>query len=247
MKKYFDIPIEFDRNKVESVVEELSLTTKGYCCFVDSYVLVSARKKENGLLSILENATVNSCDGIYIAMFASRLYNENFEAYNGPEFFAKFIYHPDRQCIIGNTEAVYNKIIDRLKHEGYNCANIMYVNVPFERVEKYDYESIAREINDFNPRYIWVSLGAPKQELFMSRMLPYIDKGMMLGIGAALNYFSGEIRNIPRWAKKTHAIWIYRIFTEPMKQLRRSFFILRHYIELYMAERRKLKKNNRMG
>jgi N-acetylglucosaminyldiphosphoundecaprenol N-acetyl-beta-D-mannosaminyltransferase len=43
----------------------------------------------------------------------------------------------------------------------------------------------------------------------------------LLGVGAALNYFSGEVKDIPSWAKKYHLIWMYRIFTEPKKQLPR--------------------------
>jgi len=242
MKKYFDIPIEFDRDKLQSIIDEKSLTSKGYCCFVDSYVLVSALRKENGVMEVLTNSTVNACDGSYIALFASRLYNEKLKAYNGPEFFSNYIYRPDRHCIIGNTEEVFGKIKLRLKKEGFSSDNILYVNVPFQRVEHFDYEAMAQQINAFAPRYTWISLGAPKQELFMSRMLPYLDKGMMLGVGAALNFFSGEIPNIPAWAKKTNLIWLYRIFTEPSKQFRRSLFILRHYIEIYRVERRRLKK-----
>lgn len=243
MKTYFGVPIEFDRNQFETKVEHASLHSKGYCCFVDSYVLVTARRKENGLIQVLEDALVNACDGSYIAMFASRLYNQNFAAYNGPEFFTKYIYTSDRQCVIGNTPEVFEKVKSRLLSEGYSCDNLLYISMPFEKVENYNYEEVARQVNAFGPRYLWVSLGAPKQEYFMHRMLPYLNSGVMLGIGAALNYFSGEIRNIPRWATRSHLIWVYRIFTEPGKQLKRSVFILRHYFELYLAERKSVKKH----
>jgi len=245
MKKYFGVPIEFDRNQFETKVEQTSLQSKGYCCFVDSYVLVTARRKENGLIHVLENALVNACDGSYIAMFASRLYDQKFVAYNGPEFFTKYIYATDRQCVIGNTPEVFEKVKSRLIGEGYSCDNILYISMPFEKVENYNYEEVARQVNEFGPRYLWVSLGAPKQEYFMHRLLPHINRGVMLGIGAALNYFSGEIRNIPRWATRIHLIWMYRIFTEPAKQMKRSVFILRHYFELYLAERKSVKKHRR--
>lgn len=246
MKKYFGVPIEFDRSRFEAIVEQTSLQSKGYCCFVDSYVLVTARRKENGLQHVLESSQVNACDGSYIAMFASRLYNQKLSAYNGPEFFTNYIYAPDRQCVIGNTPEVFEKIKSRLLSEGYPCDNLLYIGMPFEKLENYDYEEVARRINEFRPRYLWVSLGAPKQEFFMHRLLPYINGGMMLGIGAALNYFSGEIRNIPRWASKSHMIWMYRILTEPAKQIKRSFFILRHYFEIYLSERRKVRNGKKV-
>jgi len=240
MEKYFGIPIEFNRQKLEQLIEEYSVNTKAYCCFVDSFVLVTARKRESKLMYVLNEAQVNACDGSYIAMFASRLYKKKYVAYPGPEFFSKYIYSPDSHCIIGNTPEVFKGICRRLESEGYNSKNLFHINLPFSGVDLYDYQQIADQIKAINPRYMWVSLGAPKQEIFMNHLLPYIDRGMMLGVGAALNYFSGEIRNIPRWAIRSHTIWIYRIFTEPEKQIKRSFFILQHYFEIYIAERRGL-------
>lgn len=243
MEKYFGISIEFDRQKVEQLIDENSVNSKGYCCFVDSYVLVAARKRDNGLMHVLNNALVNACDGSYIAMFASRLYKREYTAYSGPEFFTKYIYKPGKQCIIGNTPKVFQRICERLNSEGFRSDNLSHINIPFVDVHKYDYQSIARTINEIKPQYIWVSLGAPKQEFFMHKLLPLIDKGMMMGVGAALNFFTGEIRNIPRWAIRTHAVWVYRILTEPSKQFKRSFFILRHYFEIYLAEHRGLQIN----
>lgn len=238
MMKYFGIPIEFDRDVLESTIETTAVTGKGYCCFVDSFVLVTARKKQSGLIEVLENSLVNACDGSYIALLASRLYKKSFKAYNGPELFTKFIYSDCKQCIIGNTVDVFNKVKARLVSEGYNAENLLYVSLPFDSLDNYNYEEIASAVNDFAPSYIWVSLGAPKQEFFMARFLPFLNSGVMMGIGAALNYFSGEIKDIPQWAVKSHTIWFYRILTEPRKQFKRSFFILRNYFEIYFSEKK---------
>jgi N-acetylglucosaminyldiphosphoundecaprenol N-acetyl-beta-D-mannosaminyltransferase len=55
----------------------------------------------------------------------------------------------------------------------------------------------------------------------MSKLLPFIDKGILIGVGAAINYFAGEIKAIPSWIKKMKIIWIYRAFQEPKKQVTR--------------------------
>ena len=56
----------------------------------------------------------------------------------------------------------------------------------------------------------------------------------MLGVGAALNYFSGEIKEIPLWALKLRLVWFYRILKEPGKQLRRVFKILVNYPKIFI-------------
>jgi N-acetylglucosaminyldiphosphoundecaprenol N-acetyl-beta-D-mannosaminyltransferase len=79
-------------------------------------------------------------------------------------------------------------------------------------------------------------LGAPKQEEFMYRITPKIDKGVLLGVGAALNYFSGAVKDIPKWAIKFHLIWLYRVFTEPKKQLPRCINTFTYYPLLFLKE-----------
>lgn len=246
MKKYFGIPLEFDKSVVESTIEKVSLASKGYGCFVDSFVLSmssGSNRQDNCLLvNVLENSVVNACDGSYIALLASRLYKKKFSAYNGPELFNKYIYSKDKQCIIGNTSDVFDKVRARLMREGFKADNIDFIDLPFDDIDSYNYQVIAEKVNNIDPRYIWVSLGAPKQEMFMYKLVPFINRGMLLGIGAALNYYSGEIREIPDWATKTHMIWLYRILTEPKKQIKRSFFIFKNIFDIYSSEKKKLKK-----
>ena len=40
MKKYFNIQLEFNHNRLEHEIEETAKQGKGYCCFVDLTSLV---------------------------------------------------------------------------------------------------------------------------------------------------------------------------------------------------------------
>lgn len=229
MKKYFEIKLNFNHQHLESIVEEVAFNNykKGYICFVDLTSLVYSYEHED-FKQVLNNALVNSCDGSYIAMFASKIHKEKLKQYIGPEFFEKFIFKEGKHIIIGSTPRIFDKIIERVELEGGSKDNISYLELPFKSVNEFDYDGIASIINKNNVNYIWVSLGAPKQEYFMSKLLPHIDKGVLLGIGAALNYFSGEIKDIPNWTKKANIVWIYRLITEPKKQMKRlkSIFLI---------------------
>ena len=221
MKKYFNIKLEFNHTKSENIIRDFAESTdkKGYCCFVDLTSLVYSYNNDD-FREILNSALVNSCDGSYIAMSASKIHGEKLKQYIGPEFFEKFIFKKGNHVILGSTTVVYEKIIQRVFLEGGTTKNISYLGLPFQSVDSFDYKTISEIINKKKPNYIWVSLGAPKQEYVMSKLLPFMDKGVLLGVGAAFNYFSGEIKDIPNWTKKLHVVWIYRIFTEPKKQLK---------------------------
>lgn len=238
MKKYFNINFEFNHIVLERKIEETSLQGKGYCCFVDANSLVHSYKHKK-FRTILNASLVNSCDGSYIALLASKIHKEQLKEYIGPDFFKKFIYKPYPQFVIGNTQEVFNKIKAKLELNATDSSNLTFIPLPFKEVNEFDYQHIATLINQIHPRFIWVSLGAPKQEKFMSKLLPHIDKGVMIGVGAALNYFTGEVKDIPNWARKTRSIWLYRIFTEPTKQLKRCKEILLVLPRIYRAEKRR--------
>lgn len=53
-------------------------------------------------------------------------------------------------------------------------------------------------INEANPDFIWVGLGAPKQEIWMATHENKVN-GLMIGVGAAFDYESGNIKRAPKW------------------------------------------------
>jgi len=236
MDKYFKIQFEFDHQRLEKTITETSLNGKGYCCFIDSNMLVEAHKKRNSdILEILNNSLVNSCDGSYIAKLASIIYHKKLKAYNGPQLFNKFIFHPGKHCIVGNTPNVFHKIKGKIEKTN-DSSELHFIPLPYLEANQFDFLSIAQNINTIKPKYIWVSLGAPKQEIFMSKLVPHLNGGVMLGVGAALNYFSGEIKDIPKWVTKFNLIWLFRILTEPKKQIRRVWQIIKYYPRIYYLE-----------
>lgn len=241
MKNYFGVKLQFNHELLEQVIEQTSLQYKGYCCFVDATSLVHSYQNES-FRTILNASLLNSCDGSYIAMLAGKIHKDNLKEYIGPDFFKKFIYKPYPQFIVGNTQTVFNKVKAKLELAGNDTSNLYFIPLSFETVDNFDYLSISKRINQVHPRFIWVSLGAPKQEIFMSKLLPHIDKGVMIGVGAALNYFTGEVRHIPKWARKTHLIWLHRIFTEPKKQIKRCADIISVLPIIYRKERIKMKQ-----
>jgi len=245
MRDYFGIKLEFDHKQFENTIIDISSNNKGYCCFVDSTLLVMAHRDKSGRLkNILNGAITNSCDGSYYATMASILHRRNLRAYNGPAFFKKFIYYPDKQCFVGNTEDVFLSIKEKIESSGRDTSNLKYIQTPYLSIDKFDYKSLADEINQFGPRYIWVSLGAPKQEEFMFRILPFINKGMLIGVGAALNYFPDKI---PAWSIRMNLIWLYRLFVEPKKQVVRCLKIINTSPRVFIEEYKFIRRNNKLS
>ncbi|WP_301921455.1 WecB/TagA/CpsF family glycosyltransferase, partial [Ferruginibacter sp.] len=122
-----------------------------------------------------------------------------------------------------------------------NTAHLQTLSLPFLPVENFDYQLIAAQINSIAPDIIWVSLGAPKQEIFMNKILPFLNRGIMFGIGAAFNFYIGAL-NIPRFKiGSLKFIWVNRLFNEPRKLIKRLLPYIAMMPRLYFAERKKAK------
>ena len=244
--RVFNIDIEFNRaslyERIECCIKE---GRKGYICFADANVLSVARK-DKAYLKVLQEALANSCDGGSIATIINRIHHISVSAYNGPDLFEDYIKKIDyKHLLLGNTEEKYQMIVEELHHRELGSEHIAYLQVPFAKVDEFDYQGIAEKVKELNPDFIWVSLGAPKQEQFMSMLLPYINRGVMFGIGAAFNFYIGFNKQPSFRIGAFRFIWLDRIFKEPKKQSKRCWKILKALPMLYWEERKRYKASLR--
>lgn len=244
--RVFDIDIEFDRPTLHGIIEHcIQKKGKGYICFVDANVLSIARKDKE-YLAVLQGAVINSCDGGSIATIVNLVHATKVRAYNGPDMFEDYIRKSEyKQLLLGNTEEKYWMIVGELKRRGLSYDHISHLDVPFAKVEEFDYEIIAKQVNEIDADIVWVSLGAPKQERFMARLIPFINRGVLFGIGAAFNFYIGEIIQPKFHLGAFRFIWLDRIYREPRKQLKRVWKILKAMPLLYWDERKRFKASMR--
>lgn len=238
--KIFNIELEFNSKELFKKIDSfISESKKGYVCVCDSSVVTRAQK-DQGYCTIINSAFVNSCDGSSICTLAKMIYGGNLESVNGPELFAKYTKLPYKQVILGNTDDIVEKVRDKLKSENISDDHINHLNLPFCNVDEFDYARVAEQINTESYDIIWVSLGNPKQEIFMSKIMPFLNKGILFGIGAALNFYVGQI-SLPKFQLgPLRFIWLTRLF-EDKRQWKSSWDFLKILPSMYFKERVKAK------
>ncbi|WP_142784465.1 WecB/TagA/CpsF family glycosyltransferase [Changchengzhania lutea] len=223
-KKYFNIKIEFDSKRVDSIIQETIVTNKkGYVCSVESNNLTVANRDEK-FLKVLNSALVNICDGSILAKILGFIHKKPFKSYIGADLFIKYVNMCKyRQYFLGNTQEVLDGLKNNLSKIDPKINSMIFQELPFRKVEEFDYRGIAEKINKDKPDIIWVSLGAPKQEIFMSMLLPYLEKGVMFGFGAIFNFNSsvGSVNRAPKLFLNLKLEWLYRAFEEPKKNIPR--------------------------
>ncbi len=91
---------------------------------------------------------------------------------------------------------------------------------PFRKLTQAEDEEAVRRINDSGADFIWVALGAPKQEKWMYGHRHKVN-GVMIGVGAAFDFLAGTTKRAPMWMQKLCLEWVFRIMQDPGRMLPR--------------------------
>ena len=91
---------------------------------------------------------------------------------------------------------------------------------PFRELTKEEDEGAVRRINDSGADFVWVALGAPKQEQWMYAHRNRVN-GLMIGVGAAFDFIAGTVKRAPMWMQKLCLEWVFRIMQDPRRMIPR--------------------------
>lgn len=228
MERYFNIRYEFDKSEIHRAISSrLKIPGSDYICVSDGNILNNAYKNKD-YLEVINGGMFSICDSSYVPIYLKWIYNIDREQYAGSDIFYDIVKsNKYRMIFLGTQQSTLDSLKNELKKLNPDVESMTFRELPFLPVEEFDYPGIAKMIEEDEADIIWISLGAPKQERFMSMLKPHMNHGVMIAIGATFNFFSGlKIKRAPQWMVKNHMEFIYRIFSEPRKQINRCWGIL---------------------
>lgn len=76
---------------------------------------------------------------------------------------------------------------------------------------------VIEKINAAHADVLFVCLGAPKQERFMTEHRQELNVRLMAGLGGSLDSFAGTVKRAPRWMINCSLEWFYRLIKEPKR------------------------------
>ena len=66
-----------------------------------------------------------------------------------------------------------------------------------------------------------IGLGSPKQEYWAAEHQDGLNVPVLMPVGAAFNFLSGNVRRAPRWIQRIGMEWLFRLAMEPRRLVRR--------------------------
>lgn len=78
-------------------------------------------------------------------------------------------------------------------------------------------DAIAADIKAAAPDLLFVALGAPRQEEWISHYQPQLGVPAAIGVGGSFDVISGCKKRAPRWIQQLKLEWLYRLACEPKR------------------------------
>ena len=107
---------------------------------------------------------------------------------------------------------------------------------PFRALTEKEDREVILQINDSRPDFVWVGLGAPKQEEWMYDHRGKLD-AVAVGVGAGFDYVAGHIKRAPRIMQALCMEWLYRLMQDPKRLWKRYVVTNTKFMGYIMRER----------
>jgi N-acetylglucosaminyldiphosphoundecaprenol N-acetyl-beta-D-mannosaminyltransferase len=109
----------------------------------------------------------------------------------------------------------------RVLHEKHGIVIAGTYTPPFRPLTEAEGKELASFVEKTSPDVLWVGLSTPKQESWMYDQLYKLNVPVMLGVGAAFDMNSGNLRRAPKWMRDNGLEWLFRLTSEPRRLWRR--------------------------
>lgn len=175
------------------------------------------------------------CDGYWLYIILKSIgFNVVYKP--GPIFFTEFVKNHTKFAILSK----YSQLeIDTIL--GINSLNV--VELPFvDNVEDFNFEELSKLIVSDD---IFVSIGCPKQELFIDRIIQYLPRNATCyAIGAAVDFSLGKEKRAPSIIQWMRIEFLWRLMVSRRKQWKKwksvpvvlSWFIKKLFLKILMRQ-----------
>ena len=198
-------------------------------------------RKNRELNAIYNSADIVTADGVPV-VWASRLLSSPIKGrVTGLDLLPAFSAISARKkfsfFFLGAAEGVAEKLAGKLKND-YPGLDIAGTWSPPYREQFSDEENreMIDRVNSSGADVLWVSLTAPKQDLWIAQHFEKLNVSVTVGVGAAFDVVAGNIQRAPYWMQRNGLEWLYRLLKEPGRLSKRYLVEAPQFIPLIIKQ-----------
>lgn len=207
------------------VAENIELLRGEYVCASNVHTTVMAHE-DTRYLKVQSESILSLPDGKPLSVVGRKNASCPMEKTTGTHFmqniFTDSRFAGRKHYFYGTANDDLEKMIVKVRQD-YPQLNICGCEPSiFRELSDSEVDELAQRINDSQADFIWVAIGAPRQELLMHRLKGKVN-GLMTGVGGAFNILAGKVNDAPMWMQNAGLEWLYRLCKEPRRLFKRYF------------------------
>lgn len=217
-------------NAIEVITKAALAGNGGYVC-VSNMRMIRYAGKDSKYKDLMDESIMNLPDGTPLTWLGKLWGLKGIKCTSGPALFKRMLANSNTNCkhyLLGDTEDVIADIL-KLNHDKFHANIVGAEALPFCKVEEFDYEGIAKRLNESEANIVWTAMRAPKQDQFDRLLCQHTDKVVAIGVGRAFRLLTGSVQEAPKWAQK---MGIAGIFTRKVSLMHALFWYLETFFYL---------------
>ncbi len=203
--------------------QQVQHAKSAYVCVTNVRTTILAQKDEE-FKEIQNNSFLTLPDGMPLVWYAKLSGYDQVNRVSGLDLMKKVLSVSATKgyshVFYGSTPEILGKIECNLKQLYPSVVFKGFCSPPFRQLNDGEIDDFIGHINILRPSFLWVGLGAPKQESFMDRVVGRLDGVILIGVGLAFDYSAGTVHRAPKWIQNHGFEWLYRCIQQPMKARR---------------------------
>lgn len=185
--------------------------------------LVTARLNPS-FRKAIHNADLATADGAPVAWMMRKLGCIGQSRISGPDlmwrYFEQAAQRGESIFLYGSDEYTQTRLVERIEQTFPGLRVAGRYCPPFRELTEAEDEAAVQMINASGAQTVWVSLGCPKQENWMTQHRDRIQ-AVQIGVGAAFAYHAGTVKRAPKWMQDCGLEWLHRLVSEPKRLWKR--------------------------
>jgi N-acetylglucosaminyldiphosphoundecaprenol N-acetyl-beta-D-mannosaminyltransferase len=191
----------------------------GYFAFTCAHGIVESQRDER-LRAILNGSRLTLPDGMP-TVWLGRIKRCPIARVTAPDFMENVLRDPRarslRHFFYGGSPEAIERIVARAKALVGEDAIAGAISPPMRPAGAMEEPAVVAQIAVADPHVVWVGLGLPKQEYWMAAHGPMLPRSLMMGVGAAFDWFGGVQPRAPQLVQALGMEWLHRVVSEPRR------------------------------
>lgn len=177
--------------------------------------------RDDELRTALTHADLNLADGTPVALMGRKLGMKG--PVRGSELVRQVATLGGGQVshyLYGGKEGVAERMADELRHQVPGLVVAGTESPPFTPITDEHLDGLVERVRRSGATLLWIGLGTPRQDYLVHRLADRLSMPI-IPVGAAFDFWSGAVREAPRFVQGTGLEWLYRFAAEPRRLWRR--------------------------